>query len=97
MVNIVSMATGKTLTTHLFEVGKSKYLVQMFLGRITVAKEIFYPNIYFVRLETREFLSFFFVAMLTIFTIAMITETVLAANSYCPGRSLKENNSLSYL
>ena len=55
VVNIVSMATGKTLITHSFEVGKSKYLVEMFLGRVAVAKRIFMPNINFVRLGIREF------------------------------------------
>ena len=55
VVNNVSMATRKTLITHSFEVGKSKYLVQMFLGRVAVAKRILMPNINFVRLRIREF------------------------------------------
>ena len=55
VVDIVSMATGKTLITHSFEVGKSKYLVQMFLGRVAVAKRIFMLNINFVRLGIKEF------------------------------------------
>ena len=78
------MATEETLITYSSEVGQSQFLVQMFFGRIPVAKEILVPNMNFVRLGTRELLCFFFVAVVKIFTIAMAIETVLATNSYCP-------------
>ena len=53
----------------------------MFLGRTAVAKGIFVPNVNFARLGMRELLSFFFVAMVKMFTMAMAIETVLATNS----------------
>ena len=59
MVNIVSMATEKALITHSSEVGESWCLVQMFIGRIGVAKGIFVPNMKFVRLGTRVLFRFF--------------------------------------
>ena len=42
------------------------------------------PNVNFFRTGTREVLNFFFVAMVEIFFIAMVMETVLATNRYCP-------------
>ena len=46
----------------------------MFLSRIAVAKVILVPNINFVRLGTRQLLSFFYFAMVKIFTIATVKE-----------------------
>ena len=57
-------------------------MVQMFLGRIAAAKGIFVPNMNFVGLGTRDLLSFFFVAMVKIFTIAIVIETVSATDSH---------------
>ena len=44
----------------------------MFFGRIAIAKGILVAHLNFVRLGTGELLSFFFVAMVTTFTIAMV-------------------------
>ena len=50
----------------------------MFLGRIAVAKGILVPNMNFARPGMRELLSFFFVAMVKMFTISMVIEMVLS-------------------
>ena len=56
----------------------------MFLDRIAVVKGILVLNMNFVRLGTRELLSFFFVAMVKIFTMTMVIETLLATNRVVP-------------
>ena len=40
------------------------------------------PNTNFARLGMRELLNFFFVAMVKVFTMATVIETLLATNSY---------------
>ena len=53
----------------------------MFLGRIAVAKGILVPNMNLARRWMGELLSFFFVTMVKVFTIAMVIETVLSTKA----------------
>ena len=56
---------------------------------ITRTKLLFDTSLNFVRLGTRELVKLFFVAMVMVFTIAMVIEMVPATKRYCLNRSLQ--------